>query len=142
MASQTVNFKYDADRNILFADDDFEIASVTDAELFLQLYRQQLEAIGHKVWIVTSIDGLRVRADAYQQYGLMLKGLADRWYLGIARWGSDTTARMTVRTASRSAKYDINIHDTREQAVNAIELMRRDAEARMAVNVSPWIRSI
>jgi hypothetical protein len=128
MAAQTVTFKYDPERNILFADDDFEIASTSDAQAFIALYREQLTRIGRKVWIVTGIDGLRVGPKVYDYYGQMLKTFADQWYLGIARWGSDTVSRMMVRSASKKAKYDINIYDTAEHAVAAVEKMKAATE--------------
>lgn len=125
MASQTVRFEYDADGNTLFAQDDFEIISENDVEAFLALYRGQVDRIGHPVYVVTQIDGLKVGGKVFAHYGRALKAFADRWYLGIARWGTDPAARMTVRTASLSAKYDVNIFATREEAVAAVEAMKR-----------------
>jgi hypothetical protein len=121
MALQTVNFEYDKDRNILFADDDFDIKTIDDAESFLGLYSKKLEEIGQKVWLVTSIDGLTVSGKVSGYYGDKLKSLAEQWYLGMARWGTRPESRMTVRMSSLKAKYEVNIHDTREQAVAAIE---------------------
>jgi hypothetical protein len=120
MASQTVVFEYDKERNILFANDDYEITTDAGADAFLKLYRERLEQIGHRVYIVTSIDGLRVGGKVYAYYGTILKALADKWYLGIARWGTDPTSRMTVRSASLKGGYEINIFDSREKAIESI----------------------
>jgi hypothetical protein len=128
MASQTVRFEYDAARNILFVEDDYEIATESDVDAFLSLYDSELRRIGRKVWIVTSIDGLRVGAKVYDRYGQSLKALAERWYLGLARWGTDPISRMTVRSSSLLAKYEVNIHDTKEQAVAAIEQAQQRAQ--------------
>lgn len=121
MASQTVKFEYDASSNILFADDDYEISTERDVDAFLALYRNKLKDIGHKVWIVTGIDGLKVHAKVSDYYGRQLKELTSPWYLGFARWGTNPLSRMAVRTASVVARYDVNIHDTKEQAIETIE---------------------
>jgi hypothetical protein len=127
MAAQTVKFDYDPERNILFVEDDYAINNNVDVDAFLKLYHDRLSQIGRKVYIVTSIDGLRVSAKAYDRYGQRLKALAEQWYLGLARWGSNPISRMTVRSASLKAKYDINIYDTKEQAVAAVMKMQRSA---------------
>jgi hypothetical protein len=124
MSTQTVRFEYDEPRNILFVEDDYEIATEADVDAFLKLYDGELQRIGRKVWIVTSIDGLRVGAKVYESYGQKLKALAEKWYLGLARWGKNPVSRMTVRSSSLKAKYEINIHDTKEQAVSAIGKMK------------------
>jgi hypothetical protein len=121
MASQTVKFDYDKGRNILFAEDDFDIRTTEDADAFLALYMEKFKEIGQKVWLVTSIDGLTVSAKVSGYYGDKLKSLAEQWYLGMARWGTRPESRMTVRMSSLKAKYEVNIYDTREQAIAAIE---------------------
>ena len=73
--------------------------------------------------MVAGIDGLKIGIGAYVYYGKRIKTLTARWLLGIARWGTDPLARMTVRAASVTAKYDINIYNTKEAAVAAIETM-------------------
>jgi len=124
VASQTVKFEYDRDKNILFAEDDFEIKTVEEADLFLGLYAKKFEEIGQKVWLVASIDGLTVTGKVSGYYGEKLKSLAEQWYQGMARWGTRPESRMTVRMASLKAKYEINIYDTREQAIAAIEAVK------------------
>jgi hypothetical protein len=124
MASQTVKFEYDRDKNILFAEDDFDIKTVEDAELFLGLYTKKFEEIGQKVWLVTSIDGLTIGGKVSSYYGQKVKKVAENWYLGMARWGTRPESRMTVRMSSLKAKYEVNIYDTREQAIAAIEAVK------------------
>jgi hypothetical protein len=126
MTGQNVRFEYDSSRNILFADDDYVIKTVEDAERFLNIYRDKLKELGRRVWVVTSIDGLKVGANAYVFYGENLKTIAEKWFYGIARWGKNPESRMTVRMASRKAKADINIYDTKQLAIEAIEEMKRD----------------
>lgn len=123
MASQTVKFEYNQERNILFVDDDFEINTVSEVDSFLALYEEKLNEIGRKVYVVVSIDGLKIGEKAYVYYGKRIKVMSEQWVLGLARWGSDQLARMTVRAASMTAKYDINLYYTKDSAVAAIEAM-------------------
>lgn len=124
MDTQTVRFEYDPNRNILFADDDYEISTEQDVDAFLALYENRIKDIGRKIWIVTGIDGLEVHSEVADYYGMKLKELAGQWYLGIARWGINPVSRMSVRTASVKVKHEINIHDTKEQALDAVERMK------------------
>ena len=123
MSTQTVKFEYDPARNILFTEDDYTIATEQDVDTFLELYRKELLKIGKKVWLVTGIDGLEVHAQQYEYYGKRIKAFSELWYLGFARWGTQPLARMTVRAASVRAKYGINIHSTKEAAIDAVEKM-------------------
>lgn len=124
MPSQTVGFEYDPARNILFAEDDYEINTEAEIDDFVALYQAKLEEIGKKVYLVAHIDNLKVNASVYMSYGVKVKAFAERWFLGLARWGTDPLSRLTVRAASIRAKYDINILNTKDEAVKAIEMMR------------------
>lgn len=123
MASQTVKFEYDPARNILFTEDDYLISIEQDVDEFLSRYQEKLEEIGRRVYFISHIDGLEVKASLYDYYGKKIKALSEKWCLGLARWGTNPVSRMTVRAASIRAKYDINIHNTKESAVAAIETM-------------------
>ncbi|MDQ7799084.1 MAG: hypothetical protein RDU76_09125 [Candidatus Edwardsbacteria bacterium] len=124
MASQTVKFEYDQERNILFVVDDYEINTPEEADAFLDLYSRKFKEIGRKAYIIACIDGLRINSKVHEYYGRQVKKLLDGSILGFARYGRDPMARMTVRTSSRKVNFDINIHDTKEQAVEAVEKIK------------------
>ncbi|MBI4726495.1 hypothetical protein HY768_04610 [candidate division TA06 bacterium] len=69
MASQTVKFEYDPVRNILFTEDEYLISSERDVDEFLFRYLKKLEEIGHRVYVISHIDGLEVHASLYDYYG-------------------------------------------------------------------------
>ncbi|MBU2593375.1 MAG: hypothetical protein KKG02_02365 [Candidatus Edwardsbacteria bacterium] len=124
MASQTVNFEYDRERNILFVVDDYEINTPEEADAFLDLYSRKFKEIGRKVRLVACIDGLKINHKVQDYYGEQVKKLLDGTIICFARYGKDPMARMTVRTSSRKVKFDINIYDTREQATEAVEKIK------------------
>jgi len=124
MSSQTVTFEYDSIKNILFAEDDYDINTEKDADDFLSIYEHKMQEIGKKVYLIAHIDGIKVGAQIYQYYGLKVKAFAEKRILGLARWGTDSLSRLTIRAASIRAKYDINIHNTKDEAIKAIELMQ------------------
>jgi hypothetical protein len=120
VASQTVKFEYDQERNILFVVDDYEINTPEEADAFLDLYSRKFKEIGRQVRLVACIDGLKINHKVQDYYGEQVKKLLDGSILGFARYGRDPMARMTVRTSSRKVNFDINIHDTKEQAIEVI----------------------
>lgn len=124
MASQTVKFEYDETQNILFVEDDYVINSEDEADAFLKLYADTFKEIGRKAYIIACIDGLRINSKIHEYYGQQVKKLLDGSILGFARYGRDPLARMTVRTSSRKVNFDINIYDTKEQAIGSIKKMK------------------
>lgn len=124
MASQTVKFEYDQKRNILFVVDDYEINTPEDVDAFLGLYSLKFREIGRKVCLVACIDGLKISHKVQDYYGEQVKKLLEGTIICFARYGKDPMARMNVRTSSHKAKYDINIYDTRDQAVEAVGRMK------------------
>ena len=124
MASQTVRFEYDAGRNILFTEDDYEITTEKDVDDFVKINLEQLEKIGHKMYIICKIDGLHISASVSEYYGKRIKEIIGQYNHGFARYGENPAARMTVRTASRKADLESNIYSSREEAIEAIVRMQ------------------
>jgi hypothetical protein len=115
---------YDSGRNILFTEDHGELGTPEEVDAFLAQYVELLEGIGRRPFLVSKIDELRVKAAVSQYYGDRARAIVERFTLGFARWGSDSWARMTLRTTSRKAAMATQIFDTREQAIAEIERMR------------------
>ncbi|OGF01621.1 MAG: hypothetical protein A2024_05560 [Candidatus Edwardsbacteria bacterium GWF2_54_11] len=124
MASQTVTFEYDESKNILFVEDDYVINSEDEVDAFLKLYADKFKVIGRKVRLVACIDGLKINHKVQDYYGEQVKKLLEGTIICFARYGRDPMSRMTVRTASRKVNFDINIYDTKEQAIEAVERIK------------------
>jgi hypothetical protein len=120
-----VDFSYDADRNILFTVDRGEIRTAADIAAFFGQYDRYLEQLGCRVWVVANIDGLNVRGEVAEAYGARAQQTIAGKVLGVSRWGTDSWARMTVRTTSLKANIPPSIHDTRDDAVAAVEAMKQ-----------------
>lgn len=129
MSSQTVRFEYDPEKNILFTEDDFSLQTEQDVEDFIRLNLEKLESIGRRVYMISRIDGLRIGAGVSENYGRRSREVFQGHILGFARYGGDPSARMTVRTASKKARLESSIYDTREEAVRAVEQMKSGAAA-------------
>jgi hypothetical protein len=124
MSTQSIKFDYDPERNILFTEDDFNIATEQEVEEFIRQNLEQLRALGHPVYMISKIDGLHIGARISEYYGQRSREVFKGHILGFARFGENPAARMTVRTASRKAGLESNICNTREEAVRIIEQMR------------------
>ncbi|MDI6740119.1 MAG: hypothetical protein QME74_07125, partial [Candidatus Edwardsbacteria bacterium] len=89
-----------------------------------------LELIGHKVYLISRIDGLHVGPAVSEYYGKRASEVISKYILGFARYGENPSARMTVRTASHRAKLVSNIYDSKEQAIAAVEQMKKQGQER------------
>jgi hypothetical protein len=127
MSSQTIKFEYDPGRNILFTEDDYSVQTEKEVDDFILINLQKLESIGRKVYMISKIDGLRIGAGVSEYYGRRSRDVFQNHILGFARYGDEPSARMTVRTASKKAKLESNICDSREEAVRAVERMKAAA---------------
>jgi len=119
----SVEFEYDAKKNIVFTEDNWEIKTREDVDAFFAEYQKFFKGLNKKVYVISHIDGLLVRAKIAGYYGETARITIGNYILGFARWGTDDWARMTVRTTSLKAKLTVNIYDTREEAIQVIEEM-------------------
>ncbi|OQX55439.1 MAG: hypothetical protein B5M53_04180 [Candidatus Cloacimonas sp. 4484_209] len=121
-----VSFEYDPEKNIVFTKDQWEIATEKDVDEFFAEYKKYFEKLGKKVYIISNIDDLLVRAAVAEYYGETAKNTVAKYVLGFARWGTNDWARMTVRTTSLKANLPPNIYSSREEAIQTIEEMKKN----------------
>jgi hypothetical protein len=123
-----VSFEYDAERNILFTEDNWDIKTREDVDEFFEEYLGFFERLGKKVYLVADINNLLVRAAIADYYGEVSRNTVEKYILGLARWGTNDWARMTIRTTSLKAGMTPNIYATREEAMQAILDMQQKGE--------------
>jgi hypothetical protein len=119
-----VDFEYDEQLNTVFTVDKWEIREEDDVDGFFAEYERYFESIGKKFYMISCIDGLLVQGPVSDYYAERAQYIAGKYLLGLARWGSNSWARMTVRSTSKKAKLLANIFDTRAEAVEAIKKMQ------------------
>jgi hypothetical protein len=119
MAAQTVKFEYDAERNLLFAEDDFEINTPEEADRFVGIYREQFEKIGRPVHIVARVDGLYINDTVRGYYGDRSRPVSQRWCLTFARYGRTAIGRMNAKFMGKKAEFETTVYQTREEAAAA-----------------------
>jgi hypothetical protein len=117
---KTVKFDYDAEQNILFSEDYWDLKTEKDVDEFLDVNVEYLEKLGKQIYIVSKIDGLRIRANVADYYGEKARERVLKYVLGYARWGTSNWGKMTVRTSSLKAKMDPFIYNSKEEATQAI----------------------
>lgn len=121
-----VIFDYDRSAKILFVEDQWNIATAQDVDAFFAEYAHFIGTIGEKFWMVAHIDKLVIHADVAEYYGEVARKATSERLLGLARWGEDSIARMTLRTTAMKAKMPYNIYSSREEAVRTIEKMKAE----------------
>lgn len=120
MSTQTVKFEYDPERNILYADDDFQVRTPEDADSFFEHYRRELSRIGRKVHLVTKIDGLHIAPHIEEHYGEVARKVSGEWFINFARYGETALSRLGITDAAKKADFVTSVHRTREEAVAAV----------------------
>jgi hypothetical protein len=121
-----VTFEYDRSSKILFVEDHWDIGTKQDVDAFFAEYARKINALGEKFWMVAHIDDLVIHADIAEYYGEAARKATSDLLLGLARWGENSLARMTLRTTAMKAKMPYSIYSSREEAVLAIEKMKAE----------------
>jgi hypothetical protein len=125
---QYVKFEYDEQLNVVFTEDHWDVKTTDDVEQFFAEYKKYFTELGRKVYMISNIDHLLVRAAIADYYGKTARSTVGHYLLGFARYGTNDWARMTVRTTSLKASMIPNIYDSREAAIAAIEKMKTDSQ--------------
>lgn len=124
-----VIFEYDRSSKILFAEDHWDVKTRDDVDVFFAEYAREFQSIGEKFWMVAHIDGLIIHADIAKYYGEAARSATTEHLLGLARWGTDSVVRMTLRTTAMKSKMPHKIYSSRQEAVRAIEKMKLEKSA-------------
>ncbi len=127
MAGRAI-FEYDAEQNIVFTADHWEIKTREDVDEFVREYVKFCSSLGKKVYMISDINNFVIHADVIDYYAEKAGEIINQYLLGFARWGTNNLARMTVRTTSMKAKIAPNIYNTRKEAIQAIEEMKKTIE--------------
>ncbi len=121
-----VVFDYDRGSKILFVEDHWDIKTKQDVDDFFAEYDRQMKLIGEKFWMVAHIDGLSIHAEIAEYYGEAARKATSDMLLGLARWGTDSVVRMSLRTTAMKSGMPYNIYSSREEALRAIEKMKAE----------------
>jgi len=123
----TVNIEYDAERNIVFTIDNWAINNQADVDEFYAEHLRRFEQIGKKFYMISNIDSLSIHPSVLEYYGETARRTIGHYILGFARWGSNEVSRMSIRTSSMKARLESHIYQTREEAIQYIEDLKKTA---------------
>ena len=122
----TVNIEYDAERNIVFTVDNWDIKNTVDVDEFYAEHAKCFEKIGKKFYMISNIDNLSIHPSVLEYYGETARRTIGHYILGFARWGSNDLARMSIRTSSMKAHLESHIYHTRDEAIQYIEELKKN----------------
>ena len=94
-----IKFTFDAARNVLFTEDNFDLRTEEDVEEFFRINDEECRKHGSKFFLVSNIDNLKIHAPVIGLYGKKGKVLVEKYLRGHARYATDPFARMSIRTA-------------------------------------------
>jgi hypothetical protein len=122
-----VKTEYDAEKNIVFTIDRWDIKTPADVDEFFAEYVKHFEPIGKKFYMISNIDQLTIHPSVLEYYGETARRTVHHFLLGFARWGSNDLARMSIRTSSMKARLESHIYQTRDEAIQYIEELKKNA---------------
>jgi hypothetical protein len=125
-----IEFEYDRASNVLFVEDNWNIETKQDVDEFFAEYSRKIGSIGEKFWMVAHIDNLVIHAEIAEYYGEVARKTTCASLLGLARWGENSMARMTLRTTAMKAKMPFNVYASRLEALRAVEAMKAELAAK------------
>ena len=117
-----IKFTFDAGRNILFTEDNFELRTDEDVEEFFRINDEECRKHPGKFYLVSNIDNLKIHAAVIALYGKKGKVLVEKYLAGHARYATDPFARMSIRTAYSKAGVKCSIFEKKEEALRALGL--------------------
>ncbi len=119
-----ISFNYDRAAQILFVEDNWEVKTPADADAFFSQYERFMATIREKFWMVAHIDHLVIHADVAEYYGERARKATNSLILGLARWGTDSAARMAIRTTAMKSRMPVKVYASRDEAIRAIDEMK------------------
>ncbi len=110
-------FSYDADRNTLYINfERLRVGSLSDVERIAREVEHRVRDLGHKVYAVVNYADAAIAPEIFDAYGRMVKTLADRYYLGVARYGTSAFLRMKLGDTLQARGLHPRIYESAEDA--------------------------
>lgn len=130
-------FVLDRKENILFINfAGLKIASRAQVDEMSNLVREAVELNGGRVYAVVNYEGTEIAPEIVQYYGERIKGLQDRYAVTNVRYSSSGLTRSMLRYLGAAFDLESNIFTTREEAIRAIQELKRRSPAKTVV--SSW----
>lgn len=120
-----IEFLYDEDKNIIFFTDIADLKTEEDVDEFIKIYNESLGKVTRRVYAVSNINELKIHPDIAEYYGEKIKPMIADYFQGHVRYATDYQARVMLRNAYLRARIPAHIYDTKEEALQAIEAMKK-----------------
>ncbi len=112
-------FSYEPDRNTLYINfERLRVGTSADIALIEHEVERRVKDLGHKVYAVVNYADATIAPEVFDTYGRMVKTLADRYYLGVARYGTSAFLRMKLGTALEARGLHPRIYESAEEAAS------------------------
>src|SRR5215468_959158 len=121
-------FIFDAEENILFIDfGGLRIETREQVDEMRRILRDIFEPHGKRAYAIVNYEDTEIAPEVMDYYGERIKELYDQYSLTTVRYSSSGLTRSALRYLGAAKDLESNIFTTREEAVRAIqELKRRD----------------
>jgi hypothetical protein len=99
-----------------------------DVRAFFRAMGKKIAALPAPRDLIFCLDNVEVASAARKAYGSERAALAKQYYRYTARYAGLASTKVTVMTSGVMHKIDGIVYETRREAVEAVQVMRREGE--------------
>ena len=112
---------YDAETNVLFLNfERLSIRHVADIRAIESEIERRLASIGHKVYVVVNYDHFDLAPELEDEYLALVKGLVDRYYIGVTRYTTSSFLRAKLGRALDQRGVAPHIYESAAEAMRQV----------------------
>ncbi|PWV58498.1 acyl CoA:acetate/3-ketoacid CoA transferase [Plasticicumulans acidivorans] len=110
-------FSYYPGQNLFFVDfGGYHVDTLEDVETIRAAVVSRLQGLGHKVFAIVNYDDFTITPDVFDAYVSMVKGLVERFYLGVTRYTANAFLRMKLGRALAERQLAPSLFDNQQEA--------------------------
>jgi propionate CoA-transferase len=114
-------FTYQPADNLFFANlEGHRVHSHEDVEDVRRNVESKLAPLGHKVYAIVNYDNFEIFPDVIDEYSAMVRGLVDRFYLGVTRYTTSSFLRAKLGDALKQRALAPHIYESAEEATTSL----------------------
>jgi propionate CoA-transferase len=113
---------YHPEENLFFVNfEGYSLKTREDIQKIKTLAEKILSPLGKKVYTIVNYDNYYIHPDLVDEYTDMVKGVVDRFYLGVTRYTTSTFLRLKLGDALQRRNLAPYIYESSEEARRALK---------------------
>ena len=110
-------FSYDEAENLFFVNlEGLSVTTAAQLERIRAVTDEHAAAIGRRVYAIVNYDNVYIAPDLMDQYSEAVRGIAERYYMGVTRYTTSSFMRLKLGHVLQSRDVAPHIHESRREA--------------------------